>query len=523
MSLILAIEPDQRQAAQLADLIRGRLNADLVHARTTEGALTALAGIGDRVPDLVLVPSLLSAQEDAAIAGALRLIAAAANVQMLTIPRLEAPEQPAQARGVFAKLRGRKTKKGPNGCDPAVFADQIASYLAEAAAARRAQQADDELLALPDIATEVPAATAAPTLASVTSAPDEFSPDPVLDLLAATVLASTEDPIGEPLLATPAVDAARESVVAPIITPSREPISTPISESIPESVVEPVSVADAPQPAAITEVYAPLVLGRPPGLSPVDETQPLIRAAAAEPIVEPPRREIANAPEPIVEPPGREIANAPDLIVPEAPAAMAPESGDVFAEREETPIAADVVPATPVAARRRRKAVRPPAPKPENTFDIDALLAPLLSELAAKRTMPPKRDKPRPVSAAIDVAPPAAAVSTPEPSVIAPRPAARVLPPSPPAVQEEPASVEPAASIEPAASRRARSGAGARGVHGARARHGHGAAGVHRDRGASGATCGLGAGHGPDVLRGGSPRGDFGTAVARSAGLGRAD
>ena len=114
MPLILAIEPDQRQAAQLADLIRGGLNADLVHAQTTEGALTALASIGDRVPDLVLVPSLLSAQEDAEIAGALRLIAAAANVRMLTIPKLADPNQPNQPaqsrRGVFAKLRGRKAR-----------------------------------------------------------------------------------------------------------------------------------------------------------------------------------------------------------------------------------------------------------------------------------------------------------------------------------------------------------------------------------------------------------------------------
>src|SRR5213080_3643534 len=83
MPLILAIEPDRRQAAQLKTLVRSRLGADLVLAETTELALEA---IGDRVPDLVLVPALLSPQDDAALAAALRVIATAAHVQTLTIP-----------------------------------------------------------------------------------------------------------------------------------------------------------------------------------------------------------------------------------------------------------------------------------------------------------------------------------------------------------------------------------------------------------------------------------------------------
>jgi len=61
MPLILAIEPDKRQAAQLKVLVRNRLRADLVLADTTELALEA---IGNRIPDLVLVPALLSPEED---------------------------------------------------------------------------------------------------------------------------------------------------------------------------------------------------------------------------------------------------------------------------------------------------------------------------------------------------------------------------------------------------------------------------------------------------------------------------
>src|SRR5213075_2313481 len=83
MSIVLAIEPDHRQAAHLTAIVRHQVGADLVLAHTTEGALDA---IGNRVPDLVLVPALLSPQDDAALAAALRVIAAAAHVRTLTIP-----------------------------------------------------------------------------------------------------------------------------------------------------------------------------------------------------------------------------------------------------------------------------------------------------------------------------------------------------------------------------------------------------------------------------------------------------
>src|SRR6476469_5436818 len=83
MPIVLAIEPDRRQAAHVSAVVRHRVGAELVLADTTEGALDA---IGSRVPDLVLVPALLSPKDDAALAAALRVIAAAAHVRTLTIP-----------------------------------------------------------------------------------------------------------------------------------------------------------------------------------------------------------------------------------------------------------------------------------------------------------------------------------------------------------------------------------------------------------------------------------------------------
>src|SRR3954466_9703568 len=127
MPLILAIEPDRRQAAQLSVVVRKRVHAELILVDTTEQALDA---IGNRMPDLVLVPALLSPQDDAAIAAALRVIAAAAHVQLLTIPVLGAPRPAPAPAGMLSALRRGKTRAAePDGCDPAVFAEQVAAYL----------------------------------------------------------------------------------------------------------------------------------------------------------------------------------------------------------------------------------------------------------------------------------------------------------------------------------------------------------------------------------------------------------
>jgi hypothetical protein len=139
MPLILAIEPDPRQAAQIAAIARNRVGAELMLADTTVGALDI---IGDRVPDLVLVPALLSPQDDAALAAALRVIAAAAHVRTLTIPVLSAGPKRARVVGMLAKWRrGKSESPEPDGCDPAIFAEQISVYLKEAAAERAALEA----------------------------------------------------------------------------------------------------------------------------------------------------------------------------------------------------------------------------------------------------------------------------------------------------------------------------------------------------------------------------------------------
>lgn len=139
MPLILAIEPDRRQANQLNAMVRGRLHAELVLAGTAEDALAAL---GDRVPDLILTSALLSPRDECALADRLRALdGAAAHVQTLTIPVLAPPRPRAdRSRGMLAALL-RAQPLVLDGCDPAVFAEQCAAYL-ERTATERAKRLD---------------------------------------------------------------------------------------------------------------------------------------------------------------------------------------------------------------------------------------------------------------------------------------------------------------------------------------------------------------------------------------------
>jgi hypothetical protein len=136
MSLILAIEPDRYQANQLTAMVRGRLRAELVLAGAAE---TALANLGQRVPDLILTSALLSTKDETMLAEWLRTLSGdAAHVQTLTIPVLETPMPVSPTRtGIFALLPERvSSPAAPDGCDPAVFAEQCAAYLERSATER---------------------------------------------------------------------------------------------------------------------------------------------------------------------------------------------------------------------------------------------------------------------------------------------------------------------------------------------------------------------------------------------------
>ena len=141
MPLILAVEPDRSQAHQVTAVIRGRLRAELVLGDSAEAALAAL---GDRVPDLILTSTLLSAKDESALAEWQRK-GAAGHVQTLTIPLLAAPApRPTPGRtGIFSLRADRESSPSlPERCDPGVFAEQCSAYL-DHATKREPGDADD--------------------------------------------------------------------------------------------------------------------------------------------------------------------------------------------------------------------------------------------------------------------------------------------------------------------------------------------------------------------------------------------
>jgi CheY-like chemotaxis protein len=138
MSLILAVEPDRRQAKQLSSVVRQHVRAELIVAESGAAALNALGG---RVPDLILTPPLLPPKDEAVLTSWLRDLGdAAAHVQTLAIPILaEASARKGgepSSPGIFGRLRDQPKDAAAPGCDPGMFADQIRVYLDRAGSER---------------------------------------------------------------------------------------------------------------------------------------------------------------------------------------------------------------------------------------------------------------------------------------------------------------------------------------------------------------------------------------------------
>jgi hypothetical protein len=225
MPLILAIEPDKRQATQLRSIAKAHLEAELVLADSAERALAAL---GDRVPDLVLTSALLLPKDEMALHERLRSLAgAASHVQTLTIPMLATPQQSKSVGGMLSSLRGKSKKFNPTeGCDPAVFAEQCAEYLERARAERAGYQGSD------NFTTEAsPHSTKVETKSSAVAEPESTKQEASFDT---TAWADSRDP-------DPAPDEAPEYVNAPgsVLDIGRAPIQR--EDPPPRVIAEPAS------------------------------------------------------------------------------------------------------------------------------------------------------------------------------------------------------------------------------------------------------------------------------------------
>jgi CheY-like chemotaxis protein len=127
--LILAVEADSRQAAELLSLFQTEFSAELVLGSSAQ---QALAAVGERIPDLVLTSALIPPKDEAALTTWLRGLGdAAAHVQTVTIPALATTKAAPTGLGTraLALVRKQPVVSAPDSCDRAVFADYVALYL----------------------------------------------------------------------------------------------------------------------------------------------------------------------------------------------------------------------------------------------------------------------------------------------------------------------------------------------------------------------------------------------------------
>jgi hypothetical protein len=134
---ILVIEADPRQASAIRHIVCDLIKTKLTLVDSIAAAVDALA---TDTPELILLPPIISAADEAELRRALRRLPAAAHVEMQATPMLETPGQTTHAA---EQARGRR----PAGlavthvdADVQAFAAQVSSCLERA----RSQQKETE-------------------------------------------------------------------------------------------------------------------------------------------------------------------------------------------------------------------------------------------------------------------------------------------------------------------------------------------------------------------------------------------
>lgn len=143
MALVLAVEPDHRQATILKRIVRELVRADLVLVDSRDAAVAALTA---RIPDVILLTALLSPRDEEELVACIRRLAGAHHIQTHTIPQLAATAADMEQKnggGLFGKLLGKKeaAPKQVGGCDPDLFADEIRTFI-KAATERKSESVD---------------------------------------------------------------------------------------------------------------------------------------------------------------------------------------------------------------------------------------------------------------------------------------------------------------------------------------------------------------------------------------------
>lgn len=369
--LVLAIEPDLRQAAIVKRIVREKALADVVVVDSLDAAIEAMR---TSMPDVLLVSALLSPRDEDELMTHLKTLDNAGHLQTHTIPQLASalgPGEERASRGLLSAFRRKKEATQVAGCDPDLFADEIRVYLQQAADKKQHLRTTPFLApARRSESSSVNQAQPAAAETEEAGAPESSWSSPFEWKPASTssrpARAREERPAHKPAPAPEPVAAA-----APVIE-SAAPVIESAAPAAPEPVIVKPAVVPAAEPAREAAIVAEPsvvepVLIKPPVEAP-REREPLVASALEVKPVEPVRERA----EPAVEVVERPV---------EAPPAAKP------ARRAAASIEADSELATPAAASR--KTAKPvEAPRPKAVADRPAKLTGVqLKDLVRARAM----------------------------------------------------------------------------------------------------------------------------------------
>jgi hypothetical protein len=255
--LVLAIEPDLRQAAIVKRIVREKVLADVVVVDSPDAALAAMR---TTVPDVLLLSALLSPRDEDELVAHLRTLEGAEHLQTHTIPLLASALGPGEGRatrGLLAAFRRKKKPEPPpSGCDPDLFAEEIRVFIQRAADMKRERSNAPRAAAmvrLTDAAAVREGAIPTPAQAGPASAPCSSWASPFEWKPSSNPSSLIPDP--ESLIAHP------ESPIAHPESPIARPESTIAS---PESeVAEPVMMAVAEEPVISVQSAEPTQASAP--------------------------------------------------------------------------------------------------------------------------------------------------------------------------------------------------------------------------------------------------------------------
>ena len=406
MRLILAIEPDRKQANQLTTIVRGRLHAELVLADSAEKAFAVL---GDRIPDLILSSALLSPADESVLAERLRVLEAT-HVHNLTIP-VFASRSGGDGGGVLSALRRGKSKgAAPDGCDPVFFAEQCSEYLEQTEAERRMNARYDEPIEEPPQPV-VHAPVAQASVAKPAAEPTSEWAEPVTNAPIADAPIVEEPIVDAPAVIDAPAQIAAEVVSEPVAQVATKPVSTPASPLF----NKPKAAARVQEAIARFEAFTqeePASVSAP---APERVRAQAKQADDLDEFIELDLSKMLDADVPAAEP--VKAAPAASAIVKPGPAKAAPAK----AAGRKGPVKS----AGLRAAMANRETPPTPAPAHEpDDFDINAML----KAASAKAPARPLRDKPKSGAIAKDreetltptVPPPAAPAATQRSAVARP-------------------------------------------------------------------------------------------------------